>query len=304
MDVYLPIAAVSLDGFVLLALGTAVGFLSGVFGVGGGFLLTPLLIVVGVPHAVAVATSANQIVGASLSGALGHWRRDNIDLAMGLVMLVGGVAGSVVGVSFFALLLRFGQVVTVIDLSYTVLLGILGVLMLTEATRAWRRSRRPSAPPRRLHVHTWMHGLPLKMRFRRSRLYISMLLPLGLGFGVGALSAAMGVGGGFLMVPAMIYLLGMPTSMVAGTSLFQIIFVSAAITVLQAVENGTVDIVLAFILLVGGVIGARLGSRFATQLRGEFLRAALAVLVLAVAVKLGADLVATPAQIFTLKTLP
>ena len=304
MDIYLPIAAASLNGLVLLVLGALVGFLSGVFGVGGGFLLTPLLIVVGVPHAVAVATSANQIVGASVSGALAHWRRGNLDLTMGLVMLAGGVAGSVLGVWLFALLRRFGQVETVIDLSYALLLGTLGILMLAEATRAWRRARRPAPPGRRLHVHTWLHGLPFKMRFRRSRLYISLLLPLGLGFFVGVLAAVMGVGGGFIMVPAMIYLLGMPTAMVAGTSLFQIIFVSAAVTVLQAWENGTVDIVLAGILLIGGVIGARLGSRFAGQLRGEYFRAALAVLVLAVALTLGADLVATPAQIFSLEALP
>jgi len=303
MDIYLPIAAVSLNVFVLLILGTAVGFLSGVFGIGGGFLLTPLLILAGVPQAVAVATSANQLVGASVSGALAHWRRGNVDISMALVMLAGGLAGSAFGVSVFALLLRLGQADLVISLSYGVLLGGLGILMLVESARAILLRRGEGPVQRKLHQHNWMHGLPLKMRFRRSKLYISMLVPLGLGFLVGTLSAIMGVGGGFIMVPAMIYLLGMPTSMVPGTSLFQIIFVSAAVTVLQAVENGTVDLVLAMILLIGGVIGAQLGSRFGAKLRGEQLRAALAIIVLAVAVKLVADMTVTPAQLYTLEAI-
>ncbi|HZL58208.1 MAG TPA: sulfite exporter TauE/SafE family protein [Stellaceae bacterium] len=304
MDIYLPIAAVSLNGLVLLILGAAVGFLSGIFGVGGGFLMTPLLIVFGVPHAVAVATSANQLVGASVSGALAHWRRGNVDFAMGFVMLAGGLAGSVLGVWFFALLLRFGQAETVVNLSYALLLGVLGALMMIESIRAFLRLRQPALPRRKLHQHTWLHGLPFKMRFRRSKLYISMLLPLGLGFVVGMLSAIMGIGGGFVMVPAMIYILGMPTQTVPGTSLFQIIFVSAAVTVLQAIENGTVDIVLALILLLGGVIGAQLGSRFGTRLRGEQLRAALAILVLGMGLKLAADLTVEPAQRYTLEALP
>ncbi len=303
MDIYLPIAAVSLNVFVLLILGTAVGFLSGVFGIGGGFLLTPLLILAGVPPAVAVATSANQLVGASVSGALAHWRRGNVDIAMALVMLTGGLAGSAFGVSVLALLLRIGQADLVISLSYAVLLGGIGILMLVESARAILRRRREGPVERKLHQHKRMHGLPLKMRFRRSKLYISILVPLGLGFLVGTLSAVMGVGGGFVMVPAMIYLLGMPTSMVPGTSLFQIIFVSAAVTVLQAVENGTVDLVLAMILLVGGVIGAQLGSRFGAKLRGEQMRAALAIIVLAVAVKLVADMTVTPAQLYTLEAI-
>ncbi len=303
MDIYLPIAAVSLNVFVLLILGTAVGFLSGVFGIGGGFLLTPLLILAGVPQAVAVATSANQLVGASVSGALAHWRRGNVDIAMALVMLAGGLAGSAFGVSVLALLLRIGQADLVISLSYAVLLGGIGILMLVESARAILRRRREGPVERKLHQHKRMHGLPLKMRFRRSKLYISILVPLGLGFLVGTLSAVMGVGGGFVMVPAMIYLLGMPTSMVPGTSLFQIIFVSAAVTVLQAVENGTVDLVLAMILLVGGVIGAQLGSRFGAKLRGEQMRAALAIIVLAVAVKLVADMTVTPPQLYTLEAI-
>ena len=303
MDVYLPIAAVSLDAFKLLGLGTLVGMLSGIFGIGGGFLLTPLLIFIGVPHTVAVATSANQLVGASVSGALAHWRRGNLDLQMAFVLLIGGLAGSVLGVWLFALLRRIGQIDLAISLSYAILLSVLGMLMLIESVRALLRRRWPSGARRKLHSHTWLHGLPWKLRFRRSKLYISALLPLVLGFAVGVLSAVMGVGGGFVMVPAMIYLLGMPTAVVPGTSLFQIIFVAASVTVLQSVENGTVDVVLALILLVGGVLGAQLGSRFGAKLRGEELRAMLALIVLAVAVKLCADLAVPPDNIYSLESL-
>lgn len=303
MDIYLPIAAVSLDVFVLLALGGLVGFLSGVFGVGGGFLLTPFLIFIGVPHAVAVASSANQLVGASVSGALAHWRRGNVDLPMALVLLGGGVAGSAFGVWLFALLRRLGQIEVAISLSYVLLLGILGALMLVESSRAMLRQRRAGMPRRKLHQHIWLHGLPLKMRFRRSKLYISALLPVVLGFAVGVLSAIMGVGGGFVMVPAMIYILGMPTMMVPGTSLVQIIAVAVSVTILQAVENGTVDVILALVLLIGGVIGAQLGSRFGTRLRGEQLRALLALVVLAVAAKLAFDLTAPPENRYSIEAV-
>jgi uncharacterized membrane protein YfcA len=300
MDIYLPIAAVSLDAFALLALGGVVGFLSGAFGVGGGFLLTPFLIFIGVPHAVAVASSANQLVGASVSGALAHWRRGNLDLLMALVLIVGGLFGSLLGVWLFALLRRLGQIDLFISLSYAALLSVLGTLMLIESGWALWRGRTPGGARRKLHQHTWLHGLPLKMRFRRSKLYISALLPLGLGFAVGVLSAVMGVGGGFVMVPAMIYILGMPTSVVPGTSLFQIIFVAALVTVLQALENGTVDVVLALILLVGGVIGAQFGSRVGARLRDEQLRALLALIVLGVAVKLCADLTVRPNDLYSI----
>src|SRR4051794_30301146 len=289
MDVYLPIAEISLDLFVLLGLGGLVGFLSGVFGVGGGFLMTPLLIFIGVPAAVAVASSANQLVGASVSGVLAHWRRGNVDFKMGTILLAGGVLGSLFGVWVFGLLRRIGQIELVINGCYIVLLGTLGALMLIESGRAILRRRRPGVSRRKLHQHTWMHGLPLKTRFRRSKLYISALLPLGLGFGIGILSAIMGVGGGFVMVPAMIYTLGMPTAVVPGTSLFQIIFVAASVTVLQAVNNHTVDAFLTLLLLVGGVIGAQIGTRFGSRLRGDQLRALLALIVLTVAVKLLVD---------------
>jgi len=300
MDIYLPIAEVSLDIFVLLGLGAAVGFLSGVFGVGGGFLLTPLLIFIGVPPTVAVASSANQLVGASVSGVISHWRRGNVDFKMGYVLLAGGLVGSLLGVSIFTLLKRLGQVELTISICYVLLLGTLGALMITESIRSMLRLHRPGVGRRRLHQHTWMHGLPLKARFRRSRLYISTLLPIGLGFVIGVFSAILGIGGGFIMVPAMIYMLGMPTAVVPGTSLFQIIFVAANVTVLQAFTNRTVDAVLALVLLVGGVVGARIGSRFGTRLRGEQLRFLLALMVLAVAAKLAFDMTVPPGDLFSI----
>jgi uncharacterized protein len=304
MDIYLPIAEVSLDLFVLLALGAAIGFLSGVFGVGGGFLLTPLLIFIGVPPAVAVASSANQLVGASVSGVIAHWRRGNVDFKMGFILLLGGLAGSVLGVWLFTLLKRLGQIELTISLLYVVLLGTLGGLMLVESVRSLLRQRRPGGYRRKLHQHNWLHGLPLKTRFRRSKLYISALLPTGLGFIVGILGAVLGIGGGFVLVPAMIYTLGMPTAVVPGTSLLQIIFVAANVTFLQAYTNRTVDAVLAMVLLVGGVIGAQLGTRFGTRLRGEQLRFLLALLVLAVAAKLAHDLTIRPVSLFVITSEP
>src|ERR1700680_1378735 len=300
MEIYLPIAEVSLDIFVLLGLGAAIGFLSGVFGLGGGFLLTPLLIFIGVPPAVAVASSANQLVGASVSGVIAHWRRGNVDFKMGFVLLVGALAGSVLGVWLFTWLKRVGQIELTISVLYVLLLGTLGFLMLIESVRALLRQRRPGGVRRKLHQHNWMHGLPLKTRFRSSKLYISALLPTGLGFAVGVLSAILGVGGGFLLVPAMIYTLGMPTQMVPGTSLLQIIFVAANVTFLQAYTNRTVDAVLAMLLLVGGVLGAQVGTRFGTRLRGEQLRFLLALMVLAVAAKLAFDMTVRPADLYSI----
>ncbi|HWE75749.1 MAG TPA: sulfite exporter TauE/SafE family protein [Stellaceae bacterium] len=303
LDIYLPIAGVSLDVVALLVLGAAVGVLSGVFGVGGGFLLTPLLIFIGVPPAVAVASSANQLVGASVSGAIAHWRRGNIDFLMGGLMLIGGFAGSALGVWLFAILRRIGQIELFISLAYAFVLTTLGALMMIESTRSLLRRRYGLIVRRKLHQHTWLHGLPFKLRFRRSKLYTSALLPIILGFLVGILSAVLGVGGGFVMVPAMIYLLRMPTAVVPGTSLFQIIFVTAVVTLLQAVENNTVDVVLALVLLVGGVVGAQLGTRWGAKLRGEELRALLALIVLAVAAKLVFDLTVRPDNLFSLGTL-
>jgi uncharacterized membrane protein YfcA len=299
MHVYLPIAEVSVNLLVILGLGGAIGILSGLFGVGGGFLMTPLLIFIGIPPSIAVATSANQIVGASVSGVLAHWRRGNVDLRMGTVLLIGGIIGSSIGVVLFNALRSIGQIDLVIRLSYVILLGSIGGLMLNESIRSMRRTR--SAIPRRgkIHQHTWLHGLPFKMRFRKSKLYISVLLPLGVGVVIGTLTAMMGVGGGFVLVPAMIYLLGMPTSVVVGTSLFQIIFVTANVTFLQAVNTQTVDVVLAILLLIGGVVGAQIGTRLGANLRGEQLRGLLALMVLAVSLKLAVDLAVTPSETFS-----
>ncbi len=303
MQIYLPIAEISVNVLWLLALGGGIGFLSGMFGVGGGFLMTPALIFIGVPAPVAVGTEANQIVASSVSGVLAHWRRGNVDFKMGLVLLIGGFLGSSFGVLLFALLREVGQIDVVIKLSYVLFLGIIGVLMFIESLNALLRRRNPAAARRKLHQHTWVHGLPLKTRFRKSRLYISALLPIGVGFIVGVLAAIMGVGGGFIMVPAMIYLLGMPTTVVVGTSLFQIIFVTANVTILQATANQTVDVVLALILLTGAVIGAQMGARVGGRLHGEQLRIILALMVLMVCVKLVFDLTTNPVDIYSIGTI-
>jgi uncharacterized protein len=303
MDVYLPIAEMSINLFLLLGLGGAVGFLSGVFGVGGGFLMTPLLIFIGIPPAVAVGSEASQILASSFSGGIAHARRGNVDFRMGAVLVAGGLVGSAFGVWLFAVLRQMGQIDVVISLAYVVFLGTVGALMLVESVRAWFRVRSRRDTFTRRHRHLWLHGLPLKIRFHRSRLYISALMPLGLGFFVGILASIMGVGGGFLMVPAMIYLIGMPTAVVVGTSLFQISFVTAATTFLHAVNNYTVDVVLALALIVGGVIGAQFGTSAGARLRGEQLRILLALIVLAVCGKLGYDLIATPEDAYSLGTV-
>ena len=298
MQIYLPVAEMSVNIFIILGMGGVVGFLSGMFGVGGGFLMTPLLFFIGIPPPVAVATEANQIVGTSVSGVLAHWRRGNVDFKMGLALLAGGVLGSSFGVWLFTVLRGLGYIDLVIKLAYVLFLGIIGILMLAESTRAMVRSQ-PRTPPKR-HHHYWVHGLPFKMRFRRSRLYISVLPPIAVGFLVGILAAIMGVGGGFIMVPAMIYLLGMPTAVVVGTSLFQIIFVTANVTLLQAINNQTVDVVLAMLLLVGAVVGAQIGARTSGRLQGEHLRGLLAVLVLGVSAKLAYDLVTIPPDLYSI----
>ena len=303
MYIYLPIAEISIHIGLIIGLGGGIGFLSGLFGVGGGFLMTPLLIFLGVPAPVAVATEANQIVASSVSGVLAHWRRRNVDFKMGGVLLAGGVVGSTLGVYLFALLREIGQIDLVIKLSYVFFLGIIGSLMLIESARAILRARQPGARRGKLHQHNWLHGLPFKMRFRRSKLYISALLPFGIAAFVGLLSAIMGVGGGFILVPAMIYLLGMPTSVVVGTSLFQIIFVTANVTFLQAVQTQTVDFVLAGLLLLGAVVGAQIGTRFGARLKGEQLRGLLALMVMAVSLKLGFDLITMPVDLYASELL-
>jgi len=305
IEIYLPIAEVSLNLFLILGLGAGIGLLSGIFGVGGGFLLTPLLIQIGIPPPVAVASAANQVAGASLSGCLTHWQRNNVDVRMGVILLVGGFIGSTLGVFVFRLLRQLGQVDFTIAICYVVLLGAIGSMMLVESLNAiFRRRRRPaSASDRGAHRHTWIHRLPLKMRFYRSRLYTSALLPAGIGFFVGLLSAIMGVGGGFVIVPAMIYLIGMPTSVVVGTSLFQVMFVSANVTFLQALNNHTVDVLLAFLLLVGGAAGAQLGARIGAKLRGEQIRVLLALIVLAMALKTLYDLTLPPSDPYSIGIL-
>ena len=303
MQIYLPIAEMSVNVFLILGMGGAVGFLSGLFGVGGGFLMTPLLIFMGVPPAVAVGTEANQIVASSVSGVLAHMRRGNVDFKMGGILTIGGFLGSGLGVWLFSVLRSLGQVELVISLSYVLFLGVIGALMLRESLPGVIKRRQggpvPTAEARGAGRHTWIHGLPFKMRFHKSKLYISAILPLVVGFVVGILAAIMGVGGGFIMVPAMIYLLGMPTQVVIGTSLFQIIFVTANTTFLQATVNQTVDAILAILLLVGGVIGAQIGARLAVKLKGEQLRSLLALIVLGVALKLAYDLVITPTELFS-----
>ncbi len=303
MPIYLPIAEISVNLFLILGMGGAVGILSGMFGVGGGFLMTPLLILTGIPPAVAVATGANQLVAASVSGVLAHWRRGNVDFKMGTVLLIGGVLGSFLGTWIFALLTSAGQVDLMISLSYVVFLGVIGGLMLFESLGSLLRSRRGSVKRKKMHQHYWIHGLPFKMRFRKSKLYVSALMPLGIGFFVGILSAIMGVGGGFVMVPAMIYLLGMPTSVVIGTSLFQIIFVTANVTLLHSITTQTVDVMLALLLMCSAVVGAQFGTRIGTKLKGEQLRSLLAFLVLLVCAKIGLDLVLTPDDVYSIRIL-
>ena len=286
---------------VLLAMGAAVGFLSGMFGVGGGFLITPLLIFYSIPPAVAVATGANQVIASSFSGALAHFKRGTLDLKLGTILLIGGIFGSTIGIYIFTWLRSLGQLDLIVSVLYVAFLGIVGALMMIESARALHRSRQgKTASLRKPGQHYWVHKLPMKMRFRTSKLYVSVIPVLGLGAVIGVLAAIMGVGGGFIMVPAMIYLLKVPTKVVIGTSLFQIIFVTAYTTILQATFNQTVDVVLAFLLMLGGVAGAQYGTRVGLKLRGEELRALLALLVLAVALRLGYSLFVRPDDIYTI----
>lgn len=298
MQIYLPIAEVSVNAFLLLGLGGMVGILSGMFGVGGGFLMTPLLFFIGIPPAVAVATEANQIVASSFSGVLAHLRRKSVDLRMGTVLLIGGLIGAALGVQLFNALKAIGQVDLLVRLSYVIFLGIIGGLMFIESLNAIRKTRSGKPPARKRH--TWVHNLPFKMKFRTSGLYISVIPPAIVGVFVGILAAIMGVGGGFIMVPAMIYLLGMPTKVVVGTSLFQIIFVTGFTTLLHATTNYTVDVVLAVLLLVGGVIGAQVGTKIGAKLPAEQLRILLAGMVLLVCAKLAFDLLVMPSELYSL----
>ena len=301
MEIYLPIAEMSVQWIVILGMGLGVGFLSGLFGVGGGFLLTPLLVFYGIPSGVAVATTLSHITASSISGAIAQWKKRAIDFKMAGVMTLGGLAGTAAGVWLFALMRRAGQMDLVVSLTYVPLLGIVGGIMLNESLKTLRAQAKGN-PPRRIHPvnHVWIHGLPLKARFRQSRLYISIIPPIMIGFLVGMMSAVMGVGGGFIIVPAMIYLLRMPTNVVIGTSLVQIIGIAVATTLLQATSNYAVDIVLATMLVAGGVIGAQLGVRAGAKLRGEQIRLLLALLVLGVALRLLWGLVVTPSDFYSI----
>jgi uncharacterized membrane protein YfcA len=300
MDLYLPIANLSVNALVIVALGLGVGLLSGMFGVGGGFLTTPLLIFYGIPPTVAAASAASQVTGASVSGVSAHFRRDGVDVHMGAVLVVGGVLGSIAGAWLFTLLQETGQIDTVIGILYVLMLGSIGGLMFHESVGAVRVARGArAAKPRKRRHHPLVAMLPLRWRFYRSGLYISPLAPLLLGVFTGILTVLLGVGGGFILVPAMLYLLGMGTKVVVGTSLFQILFVTAAATLVHATTTKAVDIVLAALLLLGSVTGAQLGARFAQKMRPEYLRLALAVMVLLIALRMFLGLVWRPDEIYS-----
>ena len=304
MSIYLPIAEMNVNILLIVLIGMLVGGLSGLFGVGGGFLMTPLLIFLGIPPAVAVGTEAPHVLASSVSGVIAHWRRKNVDFKMGFFLMIGGVVGSTVGVNLFKILRVFGQIDIVIQMLFLIFLGFIGFSMAFESAKTTITKYRTTSSIRtKLHQHSWIHGLPFKLRFHRSKLYISAIPPIIIGFFVGVLSAMMGVGGGFIIIPAMVYLLGMSTNVVVGTSLFQIIFVTANSTFFQSYLNQTVDIVLASLMIVGGVIGAQIGARLGTKLKAEYLRGILAILVLVVCAKIFTDLTLTPANLFSLDLL-
>lgn len=302
MDLYLPIANLSVNALVIIALGLGVGVLSGMFGVGGGFLTTPFLIFYGIPPTVAAASAASQVTGSSVSGVFAHFRRGGVDVRMGSVMVVGGVIGSLIGAVLFRSLQSSGQIDTVISLLYVLLLGSIGTLMVRDAIRAIRASRGLGTVPasKRRH-HPLVAALPLRWRFYASGLYISPLAPLLLGVATGILTVILGVGGGFILVPAMLYLLGMSTRVVVGTSLFQILFVTAATTLIHATTTKAVDIVLAGLLLIGGVIGAQLGAKLAQRIKPDYLRLALALMVLTIAIRMAVGLGWRPDEIYTVQ---
>ena len=300
MYMYLPIAEVSVNILILFGMGGMVGILSGMFGVGGGFLMTPLLIFYGIPPTVAVATEANQIVASSISGAYAHWRRAAVDIKMGTILLIGGIIGSLFGIRLFVLLKNLGQIDLIISLSYVILLGIIGTLTFVEGIRSMIIPNELRTIKKRNRDRLWIYSLPLRTKFKKSGLYISIIPPLVIGFFVGILASIMGIGGGFIMVPAMIYLLRMPTNVVIGTSLYQIIFVTSLVTILHAYENQTVDIMLALILMSGGVVGAQIGAALGHRLKAEQLRFMLGILILAVCIKILTSLVIEPQDLLTI----
>ena len=300
MTIYLPIAEMNINIFLIVFIGMLVGGLSGLFGVGGGFLMTPLLIFLGIPPVVAVGSEAPHVLASSVSGVIAHWRKKNVDFKMGFFLLSGGIVGSTLGVNLFKLLKTYGQIDIVIQFLFLIFLGFIGISMAFESAKTTIKNYRTTSAIRtKLHQHSWIHGLPFKLRFHRSKLYISTIPPILIGFFVGLLSAMMGVGGGFIMIPAMVYILGMSTNVVVGTSLFQIIFVTANSTFFQSYLNQTVDIVLSALMILGGVIGAQIGVRIGSKLKAEYLRGILAILVLLVCAKILTDLILTPSDLFT-----
>ena len=304
MDVYLPIANLSVNGLVIVALGALTGLLSGMFGVGGGFLTTPLLIFYGVPPTVAAASAASQVTGASVSGVFAHTRRGGVDYAMGGVLVVGGVIGTGIGAILFRVLQELGQIDTVINILYVLLLGSIGTMMARESIASLRAARGGKPlPARKRRHHPIVANLPLRWRFYRSGLYISPLAPLILGIGTGVLTMLMGIGGGFVLVPAMLYILGMSANVVVGTSLFQILFVTMTTTMMHALTTKAVDIVLAVLLLIGSVSGAQIGAKLAQKARPEQLRLILAVIVLVVAFRMALGLGFRPAEIYAVSPL-
>lgn len=300
MPIYLPIAGMSVDLFVMTGVGLAVGFLSGLLGVGGGFLITPLLVFLGIPIDVAVATGANQAIATSAAGTVAQWQRANVDFKMGALLFAGGVFGSVGGVWIIKWLKMIGQIEFVVSVCYVAMLGTVGALMLVEGARAIWRSRGGAVLPPTKRRHNWVQNLPFKTRFPSSKLYMSLIPPMLLGVMVGLLGALMGVGGGFFAVPIMVYVLGMPTRVVVGTSLLVVFSTSMLTTVLQAWQNQSVDIVLALMLMLGGVFGAQLGARTGYGLKGEHIRALLGLLVLAVSIRIAIDLIARPDELYTI----
>ena len=301
MEIYLPIAGLPINFFILMSLGLVVGFLSGMFGVGGGFLMTPMLMLLGIPPAVAVASEANHILAASFSGFLAHMRRLNVDFLMGFILLTGGIVGSILGVFLLKYLLIIGQEKIFISLSYIIILTFVGVWMLWESLNTLKKINKGKI--NKLHEHIWLHGLPFKIKFRKSHLYISIIPPIFIGFVVGVLSSIMGVGGGFILVPAMIYILGMPTQVVIGKSLLQIVFVTSVSTIMHSYINQTVDVVLSSLLLIGAVIGAQIGTRVMVKLKGEQIRFLLAIIIIIVAVVLIGEILVTPKEAFIIERI-
>jgi uncharacterized membrane protein YfcA len=304
VQIYLPIADLPVNVFVVLAIGLAVGFISGMFGIGGGFLMTPLLIFLGVSPAVAVASVTGHIAASSCSGAISYWRRHAIDLALAFMLLGGGILGTAFGVWLFTTLRALGQLDLAIGISYVLLLGIVGALMVAESVRAIIRSRQGKPVElRRPGSHTWFHGLPFKLRFKRSHIYVSAIPVWTIGFTIGFVGAVMGIGGGFLLVPMLIYLLRVPTSTVIGTSMVLTLVTMACATVMHAATNHLVDAVLALILMVGGVTGAQFGARAGQKISGERLRLLLGLLVLAVGIRFAFNLMLTPDELYSIRPL-